>query len=200
MNVFSNKIKYIGFDMDGTLYDEFDFIVQPYIEISNLFFLNDKVYEYMIFRWLEKGSSYNKIFDEVYSLYPLANTTKEEFIKQALNIFREYKPTLSLSTRVIEILKYFKQHYTIFLVTDGNSKLQERKFKALNLEEFFKKSNVIFTGCYSSEYHKPNVKATELLNINPEETIFYGDRQIDKKFALDSGMQFKKVYNMIEVK
>ena len=30
-----NNINYVGFDLDGTLYDEADFIAQAYIKISN---------------------------------------------------------------------------------------------------------------------------------------------------------------------
>lgn len=205
MNAFLNKInleniKYVGFDMDGTLYDEFDFIVQVYKEISDLFVLHNNVFEHMSLVWLEKGSSYNKIFDETYDLFKLKNMLdKQKFIKEALYIFRNYKPKLTLTPRVTEILKYFYNSYRIFLVTDGNYKLQEAKFKALGLEKYFEIDNVVFTGKYSDEYYKPNTKSIELLNINPKEAIYFGDRIQDELFAKSSRMEFKKVYNMIEV-
>ena len=30
-----DEISYVGFDLDGTLYDEYDFIYNVYLEISN---------------------------------------------------------------------------------------------------------------------------------------------------------------------
>ena len=61
---------HIGFDLDGTLYDEFDFIKQAYKEVlvqqDELIpaeYLK-QAYEFMCHRWLEKGSSYPYIFSD----------------------------------------------------------------------------------------------------------------------------------------
>ncbi len=199
-NIDFSSVKYVGFDMDGTLYDEFDFIIQPYTLISDQFVNNEKVLSNMLLRWIEKGSSYNKIFEETYYSFPLKNSTLslEEFTENALTIYRNYIPNIKLSNRVVEILNYFKNNYELFLITDGRPKLQIQKFNSLELYNFFD-NNVIYTGKYSQDYHKPNIKSLELLDINPKNSVFFGDRTNDEKFALSSGMQFKKVYNMIEV-
>jgi FMN phosphatase YigB (HAD superfamily) len=205
VNAFLNDIKlkdikYIGFDMDGTLYDEFDFIIQPYKKISELFYLNDAAYSYMLFKWLEKGSSYNRIFDETYELYKLKeHLDKHKFIEEALDIYRNFQPSLSLTPRVTQLLEYFYKTHTFFLVSDGHEKLQKAKFKALKLEKYFEMKNVIFTGRYSKDYYKPNIKCVELLEIDVKKTIFFGDRLVDEQFSNCADMKFKKVYNMIEV-
>ena len=63
------NIKSVGFDIDGTLYDEFDFIDQVYEEISEIFkdyVINIKEIKIKLLHiWLEKGSSYPYIFKEI---------------------------------------------------------------------------------------------------------------------------------------
>ena len=67
-NIKWNEVKAVGFDMDGTLYDEYEFISQVYSEI-NIRLINDlEVLRFMEKRWLEKGSSYPFIFQEAYSM------------------------------------------------------------------------------------------------------------------------------------
>jgi FMN phosphatase YigB (HAD superfamily) len=195
------EVEYIGFDMDGTLYDEYEFIKQPYLEISKMFD-EKEVFTYMTNRWIEKGSSYNKIFDETYDLYShtlLTKHTKEEFISITLDIFRNFSPKLALSSRVEYLLNFFKQKYKLFLITDGNINLQTKKFKALELHNYFEDKNVVFTGQDTKYLAKPSINSIKLLNIIPEKSIFFGDRNKDEQFAQNANMQYQKVYNMIEV-
>ncbi len=204
LNVLYNEIdwsnnKTIGFDMDGTLYDEYDFIKQVYSEINSQLIKDNKVLSFMLCRWLEKGSSYQYIFNETYDKTPKMNMTKEIFIKKALKIFRTYTPKLFLPERNKYILEYCKNNFDIFLVTDGNKILQEKKIISLGLTEYFKAENIIITGKYSSEYHKPNNKSLEFLDLDIEHCVYFGDRNKDEIFALSSKMQFQKVYNMIKV-
>ena len=182
--------------MDGTLYDEAEFIIQPYQQIAELLGGHES-YLYMVNRWFEKGSSYNKIFDEVYDLYEGAKPVKEQFIKDALHLFRHYEPQLQISARSAEVLNFFARHYTLFLVTDGNPQLQRMKFLQLGLDKYFSKDRTVFTGDHGAEYHKPNTKSMNLLDIDAKKAVFFGDRHFDEGFAKNTGMQFQKVYNMI---
>ena len=96
------NIKYVGFDLDGTLYDEFDFIYQVYSKIvkANASLLGDNMsaLNWMKERWLEKGSSYNLIFDEAYERFGVGGRKKAFFIEKSVEIFRNFKPDLKLST------------------------------------------------------------------------------------------------------
>ena len=96
-----DKISYVGFDMDGTLYDEYQFISQVYKEISKL--LEPESFLFMKKRWIEKGSSYQHIFSEAFDLYKV-NNNKATFINEALNIFRNFDPKIKLNDRVLKIL------------------------------------------------------------------------------------------------
>jgi len=197
-----NNIKYIGFDLDGTLYDEIEFIKQVYKSISeNLFTYNEEIYFFMLKRWVEKGSSYPYIFKETFEKYKKYSLFSEnEFISKALYIYRNFYPDLVLNYRTEIILNYCRKNYKIFLISDGNYNLQKNKFKALNLDKYF--DSVYFTGKYGSEFYKPNTKILEKIDFdfNPKETVFFGDRVQDKEFAMKSGMNFIQVYNMIKVR
>lgn len=188
-----DKISYVGFDMDGTLYDEYQFISQVYKEISKL--LEPESFLFMKKRWIEKGSSYQHIFSEAFDLYKI-NNNKATFIKEALNIFRNFDPKIKLNDRVLKILSYCKNNYKIFLITDGNPELQKKKFASLRLDKFFNKNYVLFTGINPNVYSKPKVESLKLLSIDAKKSVFFGDRDIDKQFSLNSKMQFQKVKAM----
>ena len=206
MNVFfedidQKKIKYIGFDMDGTLYDEYDFIIQVYTEISELFQNSIEVLRYMSIKWLNKGSSYNRIFEETYDQFKLKkNTSKKKFVEEVLNIYREFQPKLNLSNRAKFILEILKKNFNLFLITDGNPILQKKKFASLDLQNYFDNDKIVFTGDYPPSYHKPNIKSIDLIKIECERAIFFGDRDIDKKFASSAKMNFKYLNNMLITK
>jgi len=106
------KVKYVGFDLDGTIYDEFDFIKQVYSQINKQIFKHQNSFEFILSRWIEKGSSYTKIFDEVYIKYEHNYyNSKEKFIMSSLEVFRDFSPTLKLSERNMYILNYFSKNY-----------------------------------------------------------------------------------------
>ena len=107
-----NSIKMVGFDLDGTLYEEFDFIYQVYDNISKLISKyvgenSDFVFDYLLEVWMSKGSSYNKIFDDFLSLYNFEKDQKEKIIIECLSIFRNFVPSLKLSYKVNFLLKKF---------------------------------------------------------------------------------------------
>ena len=194
-----NKIKNVCFDMDGTLYDEFDFIKQVY-QFINEKLINDKeIEDFMFNRWLEKGSSYPKIFEETYQRICDPKTNKKVFVENCLNIYRNFNPELKISFRVKNYLDFFNENFNLFLISDGHGHLQKNKFNSLKLNNYFKNNNIVFTGDHGFEFHKPNINSLSLLDINPEFSVYIGDREIDRKFAKKTNMQFIKVYNMFEV-
>ena len=200
------NIKYVGFDLDGTLYDEFDFIYQVYSKIvkANASLLGDNMsaLNWMKERWLEKGSSYNLIFDEAYERFGVGGRKKTFFIEKSVEIFRNFKPDLKLSDRTTTILDDLKDKYRLFLVTDGNSMLQRQKFVSLGLGKWFLKENCIFTGDYGKSNYKPSVKAMQQFfsKCSPSKCLFFGDRDVDREFAEFAGMNFVRMTNMMVVK
>lgn len=197
-NIDWNNIENVGFDLDGTLYDEFNFIEQVYEKIAETY--DYKIKDFMLQKWLEKGSSYPYIFKETYEHFSneLAEYNMEDFINSCVEIYRNFNPKLELPERTKQILKTLKRRYNLFLITDGNLTLQQNKVKSLNISEYIDEENIIFTS--KSGLQKKDLKLSNILkNINPEKTVFLGDRDLDEEFATNSGIQFVKVYNMIGV-
>lgn len=194
-----DKIKFVGFDLDGTLYDEFDFISQVYKDISIYFSdkLNtpwEEIYQQMILRWLDKGSSYPYIFEETLVSFSLKKD-KAPILDSALNIFRNFEPQLRLTPRMKFILSFFKGKCNRFLVTDGSSKLQWKKIKVLEIENYILTENIFVSGDYGEDANKPSLISLEKLPLfktefHPGEVVFFGDRNIDKKFAETAGFCF----------
>ncbi len=195
------NIKAIGFDMDGTLYDEFEFINQVYHEIANLFVSGQEkiekniIFQFMIKRWLEKGSSYPHIFKEALTLLDYDEDQLSQKLESALFLFRNFKPSILLSPRFEFLLSELKSQKYLFLVSDGSSTLQWNKIEALKLLNFFEKENIFISGDHPIGFGKPSLKCLNFLkifrgNIEYREVVFIGDRKVDQDFANNAGFYF----------
>ncbi len=194
-----DNIKAVGFDMDGTLYDEFDFISQVYKPISktlsNPSYNSDSVLKNMLKKWLERGSSYPHIFSETASENGWERTIAEQKITEALKIFRNFNPVLTLNPRIKFILDIFREKNELFLISDGGSILQWNKVKALNLENYFNHENIFISGSHGKNAQKPELLSLKHLAVfkkeyKPSEIVFIGDRIVDEIFAKNAGFHF----------
>lgn len=203
-----SRIKCVGFDLDGTLYDEFDFIRQVYREIlrqtENCFPDVSRAYAFMLKRWLEKGGAYTHIFEEVFKSHGVPHSTpEEEFVKHALNLYRNYSPDLTLTERSLFILEVLTNGFDSFLLSDGPPALQRNKFNSLGLGDIFPESRVVFTGDHGKTSYKPHPATFHDLaersgwRYKPEEIVYFGDRDVDEAFCRNLGIQFQRVYNMV---
>ena len=197
------RIRCVGFDLDGTLYDEFDFIRQVYRAIlqesAPLFDDSAPAFAYMLDRWLEKGSSYNRIFDETFLRFGRDQSRLELFIDGALRIFRQFQPELTLPERNRHLLTFFQSRFDMFVISDGAPVLQRNKFKALGLDAFFALNRVLFTGDLGQDFYKPNAAVFARLDLScaPSEVVYFGDRPIDEEFCRHVGIHYQRVYNMV---
>lgn len=197
-----DHVQAVGFDLDGTLYDEFEFIVQVYRPIAECIALVcradiDGIYNRILWRWLEKGSSYNQIFDEVLLDYGIQEDCRNSTISVCLSIYRNFDPRLVLPERMRSLLNYCFGKYEMFIITDGSLGLQKKKFEALGLSNWFNDENVFISGSYGPEYQKPAILILPELgflnHIKKYEVVFFGDRDIDQYFADKAGFNFLKL-------
>ncbi|MEY4964031.1 MAG: hypothetical protein RLZZ323_1350 [Bacteroidota bacterium] len=148
------KNKVVIFDLDDTLYNEIDFLISAYNEISQ-FLSNEKgvdkskneIFDYMYSTYLDKKN----VFEHIISFINVKNIT----VFDLLDIYRNHKPNISLNNDVKELLDcFFEQKITLGIITDGRSIQQRNKIKALNLEYYI--SDLIISEEFGSE--KPNIK------------------------------------------
>jgi FMN phosphatase YigB (HAD superfamily) len=197
-------VRFAGFDMDGTLYDEFDFIRTAYAGIADLTdgrgaFLADPAaaLRFMLSRWLEKGSGYPHVFDEAHALHGRGPAARDAFITAALSCFRDAAPVLTLPPRtahVLSVLSGRSEDVTLFLISDGNPALQRRKAAALGLARFFPPESMIFTGDFGRPKPAPDAVRRLPFALRPDETVFFGDRDKDEGFARAAGCRFVRLH------
>ena len=204
------EIVVVGFDLDGTLYDEFDFISQVYRPISRKLASasgadENEVYKKLLQRWLEKGSSYNRIFSEALLDSGKDDALVNQVIDECVSLFRNFKPILSLNARTKVLLNAMASRYRLFLVTDGSCALQRAKFDALGLAQWFTPENIVISGCAGRDFEKPSTDILGKIGVLEDgslraKTVFFGDREVDRLFAEASGFQYVHVENMHNVR
>jgi FMN phosphatase YigB (HAD superfamily) len=203
-------VKAVGFDLDGTLYDEYEFIAQVYrpiamklIEATGDDF--ESMYSCLLQRWLEKGSSYNRLFDEVLIEARVPVTKRSQLIASCLSEFRNFQPQLCLPARVAKILDWASTRFPLFLVTDGSEKLQQAKIDTLGLIHWIRRDNISISGCIRRGIGKPDVrmslpvKILQDTDVQPRNVIYFGDRDVDAAFATNCGYQFVQVKLMMPI-
>lgn len=201
-----DSVDVVGFDQDGTLYDEAEFIAQVYLPIAKILAAEtrdepEELYSWMLKRWLEKGSSYPRIFSEAIGGSGFRGEEVEGLVRQCLQIFRYYEPQLTLSARTRTILDALHSRYPLFMITDGSVELQKRKFASLGLSKWIKATDVAISGSYGTDFCKPSIKMLSNIRVLegeylPNRVVFFGDRQVDAQFAVNAGFQFVQVTSM----
>lgn len=189
----------VGFDLDGTLYDEFSFISEFYRSLELIFpgDLKTGAEDYGCQTWLKFGSGYQFIFQEIYHNYYIGKMTESEFITKCLLNYRIFKPNINLSEQSINILESLKKNKELFLVSDGNSDLQLSKVAALKLNKYICEDNIFLTGKLGKAFYKPSIKIIENSKIMKlSKVIFFGDRVVDETFASRCRFDFQYVKNM----
>ncbi|SHG59585.1 HAD family hydrolase [Flavobacterium johnsoniae] len=167
------KSKIIVFDLDDTLYNELDYLISAYKEISGVL---SKIMMYQV--------SKEEIFDEMYSLYKLKKNTFFEILKKyqigdiavedLLSRYRNHSPQIELDKSVQKLLiELTKKKIKLGIITDGRSIQQRNKIFSLNIEKYF--DNILISEEFGTE--KPNVKNFEFFEKKypKSEYIYIGD-------------------------
>lgn len=202
-----SRIVHVGFDLDGTLYDEFDFIEQAYRPVARRISrlvgqTEEAVHTNLLLRWLEKGSSYPHIFSEALETGGICTEHRTSIVQQCIGDFRGCEPTLALHPRIRLLLDGAFSAFDRFMVTDGGCAVQRRKIEALGLSRWFDTKNTAISGCLECGAAKPSprmidaLECKDQLRSHPERVVFFGDRATDRDFASEAGFHFVKVRHM----
>lgn len=201
-----NEIKHIFFDLDHTLWDfeknsalafekifqelNFDIDIQPFMDIYN---------PINVAYW--KFYERNEIDQEALRVNRLKDTFEAinfevtfEEINTISHLFIEYLTSNNhLIDGTIELLDYLKDKYTLHIITNGFSFVQDVKLQKSNLANYF----VTITNSEVAGHKKPHENifqyALSIANASKNESIMVGDSiEADVLGAINFGM--KAVY------
>jgi len=169
------KDKVIVFDLDDTLYKEVDFLRSGYNAIVKRIY-SDFSYQLKmeyLFSLYEKGNNVFKYIIE-------KNISNKITIDYLLNIYRNHAPEIILEEKVLRLIKEFKaKGYKLGIITDGRSKAQRNKLKALNIIDLF--NEIVISEEFGSE--KPAIENYKYFEIKfPGANYFFIGDNIKKDF------------------
>jgi putative hydrolase of the HAD superfamily len=169
-------IKTLIFDLDDTLYYEKEYVLGAFKEVA--YYLGNKYGKdeeklHIKMKEILEDSGRGKIFNIICE----ENDFKED-IKDLVDIYRNSKPKLELYDDSKEFLIWAREKgYKLGIITDGCSKVQWNKVKALRVEQLVDK--IILTDDLGKEFWKPHKKSysdmISYFNINENEGIYVGD-------------------------
>ena len=168
-------IKVVIFDLDGTLYDEKEFVMSGFKVVSKYLSSSYDLSSDEIFRILKNDFELGlrrKNFDIL-----LKKINLEEDVKKLVKIYREHTPSISLHEDAKEVLMKLRGKYKLGLITDGLKKTQENKISALGIKKYF--DVITITDVYGRNHWKPSSKpfkiALDKLKVKARESIYVGD-------------------------
>ncbi|UZP04139.1 HAD family hydrolase [Clostridium botulinum] len=144
-------IKAVIFDLDDTLYNERDFVIESFKEVCRYLSAKHNLnYDELLYKTIEilEQQGRGEIFNVLCELYSL-----DENIDTLVDIYRDAKPSIKLYDDGEYILNMLSDKYKLGLITDGMAKVQWNKIDALDIKKCFQK--IIVTDDYGREFWKP---------------------------------------------
>lgn len=179
-----NRMICLVFDVDDTLYEQIVPFENAYKSLFDMdidmeqFYLLSRYYSDVKFEASRNGEM---TMDE-YHIYRIREAAKDLGVclsdKQALNMQKEYKKNqqkLQMSDITISILDLAKKNNVkLGIITNGPSEHQWSKVKALGVEKWIDKENIIVSGDYG--INKPDVRIYEIMQEKlqlPNDSLYY---------------------------
>lgn len=172
-----SDIDLVLFDLDDTLYSEKDYVKSGFKAVDSKLF--DKLWEAF-----EKG-------------LPVFDSVIPERKEEALKIYRNHIPDISLYSGVTDMLgRIRKSGKHLGIITDGRPEGQRAKIKALGLEGLVDKI-IVTDELGGSEFRKPNKLAFELMqsyfNVPFDKIVYIGDN-LKKDFVAPELLGMKAIF------
>lgn len=156
--------KFIVFDLDDTLYEEFSYVTSGFHQVSKYLSQHYGLDDTQIFNEMQdllKKNGRGRIFDDIllnHSLY------SQELVSALVTEYRGHRPDIQLYPDVLPVLESIRdQQCPLGIITDGLHIMQKQKITALNLEPHV--DFVIYTDELGSGCSKPH-PAGFLLSLN----------------------------------
>jgi len=185
--------KIIAFDLDDTLYDEIFFVKSGFNAVNNFLRNQFNYNEFYDHAWDLFLKNEEKIFDKVIKESNIEYS--KVIINKMIEIYRNHKPKIHLYEDAEWALNYLYKKFDLILISDGYLDTQKNKFKALNLEKYFKKK--YFTDEWGTHNWKPNQfifqKAQFDFNKDPSMFTYVADNP-EKDFVGTNATGWNSIY------
>lgn len=170
-------VKAIIFDMDDTLYPEEQYVLSGFRAVAEwadgqLGVASDRGFSELrtMFGQGVRGNTFN--------LFLTAHGHGAPgMVEQMVKVYREHEPALSLFPEVMETVTALSSRFRLGLVSDGYFEVQQKKWAALGLENYF--NAVIFSDTWGRAYWKPHHRPYEEVmarcDTNGAAAIYVGD-------------------------
>ena len=203
----SKEKRLIGlvFDVDDTLYEQIVPFENAYKNLFDMdidmeqFYLLSRHYSDVKFEASRNGEM---TMDE-YHIYRIQEAAKDLGVclsdKQALNMQKEYKKNqqkLQMSDITISILELAKEsNVKLGIITNGPSEHQWSKIKALGVEKWIAKENIIVSGDYG--INKPDVRIFEIMKEKlqlPNDSLYYIGDSLENDIVGANNVGWKTIW------
>ncbi len=181
----SEKYRVIIFDLDDTIYPQFEYDSIVFREFFQQQGLDAKIGIYLAKFKRSLGYGCDNVFD-IFFHNENININPQELV----HFYREFLPkdTDKLHNSLKGVIRELSDTNDLYLVTNGRTRVQTNKLKMLDIEHYFKKIFILDPA--NNQYIKPSSKAINHSFFEKGECIYVGDSIIDRKFALNCGFDF----------
>lgn len=187
---FLDGVSAVVFDLDDTLFDEKEYVRSGFKAVAeqlpDIIDIEEKLWEAF-----EKGEP------AIDSVLKNAGVFSEELKNACLNVYRNHKPDLKLSTESYNLLRELKsQNFKIAIVTDGRPQGQRNKIEALNLKDLV--DDIVITDELGGvEFRKPCDIGFRIIqkkfNMPYSKIVYVGDNP-KKDFIAPQQLGMKCIY------
>ncbi len=171
------KIKVVIFDMDDTLYLERDFVLSGFRAVARwgettLNIPYTKGYALLKQYFVEniRGNTFNLWLNHF-------QQTNEALVPRLIEVYREHTPDITPLPEMADAVHHLSQYTKLALLSDGYLAVQQRKFHALRLADYF--DCVVFSDQFGRENWKPSTipyqHILDHFDIPGQNAIYIGD-------------------------
>jgi putative hydrolase of the HAD superfamily len=168
--------KAVVFDLDDTLYLERDFVQSGFTEVGEWCRAHLGISDFMNRARSDfQAGGRKKIFNRVLASYGFSSD--DALVLQLVAVYRDHIPSITLLDDARICLDALYGRYPLALITDGFSKTQWQKIRALGVEDRFEA--IIITGELGPAFVKPHPLAfnsvADRLGLTGDQLAYVGD-------------------------
>lgn len=168
-------LRLIAFDLDDTLYPEADYVRSGFMDVAKLLAQDCQLDTEAVFRqlWTLFLTEPDRVFQRVLSMYRPKGLDLESLIE----CYREHVPRITLPTATDSVLRQLRGRVKLALITDGRLSSQQRKVRALGVEEYF--DCICYTDALGKDAWKPSTRGfvytLDAVGVAPGDAAYIGD-------------------------